>query len=48
MDALNHVTEATTSGVRNPYSMLLVIETVRLVKECLPVSVKEPANLGAR
>jgi alcohol dehydrogenase class IV len=48
MDALNHVTEATTSSVRNPYSMLLGIETVRLVKEYLPVSVKEPANLGAR
>jgi len=48
MDSLNHVTEATTSSVRNPYSMLLGIETVRHVTANLPVAIKDPTNLEAR
>lgn len=43
IDAINHITEACTTIVSNPLSILLAQETVRLVAEYLP-KVREDAN----
>ncbi|HHW58333.1 MAG TPA: iron-containing alcohol dehydrogenase [Clostridia bacterium] len=48
VDALNHVTEAATTLVTSPYSILLAKETVRLIVRYLPVAVNDPENLVAR
>lgn len=48
IDAINHVTEAATSKVASPYTVLLAKETIRLVAKYLPVAVENPENLEAR
>lgn len=48
IDALNHVNEACTSLVTNPYVVLLAEETARLVARYLPQAVAHPDDLTAR
>ncbi len=48
IDAVNHVIEAATSKVANPYSIMLAKETIRLVAKYLPIALREPENLEAR
>jgi Alcohol dehydrogenase, class IV len=48
VDALNHVTEAATSLVTNPYVIMNAVETARLVKEYLPRALANPEDLTAR
>ncbi len=48
IDAVNHVVEAATTKVASPYSVDLAISVVKLVKEYLPVALKDPTNLEAR
>lgn len=48
LDALNHVIEAATSNNANPFSILLAKETVRLIKEYLPIVIENSEDLEAR
>ena len=48
VDALNHVIEASTTKMANPYSILLAKETIRLVAKYLPVAKENPQDLTAR
>lgn len=48
IDALNHITEAATTLARNPYSILLAKETVRLITTYLPQALSNPNDLNAR
>lgn len=48
IDAVNHVTEAATSKVASPYTVLLAKETVRLVARYLPKAIENPEDLTAR
>ena len=48
IDALNHVTEAATTAVASPYSIMMAKETIRLVAEYLPKIIEDPKNLEAR
>lgn len=48
IDALNHITEAATTKVTNPYSILLAQETARLIFDYLPKAIADPNNLSAR
>ncbi len=48
VDAVNHVVEACSTTVSNPFAILLAQETVRLVAENLPVVQKNPENLEGR
>jgi len=48
IDAVNHVTEAATTTVASPYSILLAKETTRLVYEYLPRAIDDPNDLTAR
>jgi alcohol dehydrogenase class IV len=48
IDALNHITEAATTLARNPYSILLARETVRLIATYLPQALSNPNDLNAR
>ncbi|MDN5301030.1 MAG: hypothetical protein PWQ60_544 [Thermoanaerobacteraceae bacterium] len=48
VDALNHITEAATTLVASPYSILTAKETVRLIVRYLPAAVNDPENLVAR
>jgi len=48
LDAINHIVEAATTVVTNPYSILLANETVRLVDKYLPVVKDNPSDLTAR
>lgn len=48
IDALNHITEAATTLSRNPYSILLAKETVRLIATYLPQALSNPNDLNAR
>ncbi len=48
IDALNHVTEAATTIVTSPYSVLLAKEVVRLIARYLPQAVAHPDDLTAR
>ncbi|WP_240761263.1 iron-containing alcohol dehydrogenase, partial [Porphyromonas levii] len=48
IDAMNHVIEAATSTVANPYSILLAEETVRLIAKYLPIAIEDGSNLEAR
>ncbi|AEF17576.1 MULTISPECIES: iron-containing alcohol dehydrogenase [Thermoanaerobacterium] len=48
VDALNHITEAATTLVASPYSILTAKETVRLIVRYLPAAVNDPLNLVAR
>lgn len=48
LDALNHVFEASTTLVRNPYSTELGLRAAQLVYKWLPVAIREPENIRAR
>lgn len=48
VDALNHITEAATTLVASPYSILTAKETVRLIVRYLPAAVNDPLNIVAR
>ena len=48
IDAINHVTEAATSKVATPYTIMLAKETIRLVARYLPQAVAHPGDLVAR
>ncbi|NPA74990.1 MAG: iron-containing alcohol dehydrogenase [Euryarchaeota archaeon] len=48
IDALNHITEAATTKVASPYSILLAQETARLIFDYLPETLAHPDNLQAR
>lgn len=48
IDALNHITEAATTKVASPYSILLAQETARLIFDYLPEALSHPNNLQAR
>jgi len=48
VDAINHVVEACSTTVTNPFAILLAKETVRLVAEYLPIVQKSPNNLEGR
>ncbi|GAB6189564.1 iron-containing alcohol dehydrogenase [Marinitoga arctica] len=48
IDAINHVTEAATTLVASPYSILLAKETIRLVSKYLPQAQAKPNDLRAR
>ncbi|KLO21507.1 hypothetical protein X275_08940 [Marinitoga sp. 1197] len=42
IDAINHVTEAATTLVANPYTILLAKETIRLITKYLPEAKADP------
>ncbi len=48
IDAVNHVTEAATTLVASPYSILLAQETIRLIARYLPQALAHPDDLTAR
>jgi alcohol dehydrogenase class IV len=48
VDALNHITEAATSAVTNPYVVMTAVETARLVEKYLPQALANPDDLTAR
>ena len=48
IDAINHVTEAATTTVATPYSILLAKETIRLVEKYLPGAQENPDDLKSR
>lgn len=48
VDALNHIIEAATTKVTNPFAILLAQETVRLIACYLPVAKENPEDLTAR
>lgn len=48
IDAVNHVVEAATTTLTSPYAIDLAISVVQLVKEYLPVALKDPKDLTAR
>ena len=48
IDAINHVTEAATTLVASPYSILLAKETIRLITKYLPQALAHPDDLTAR
>ncbi len=48
IDSVNHVTEACTSLATSPYTVMMGIETIRLVARYLPQAVAHPDDLAAR
>ena len=48
IDAVNHVVEAATTVLNNPFSISLAKEVLRLVAKYLPVALKDPGDLTAR
>lgn len=48
IDAINHVVEAATSKVANPYTITLAREVVETVTKYLPEAIISPENLTAR
>lgn len=48
IDAVNHVLEAATTTVSNPFAVLLAKQTIRLVHDYLPKAMSDPKNLKAR
>lgn len=48
IDAVNHVIEASTTKVANPYTIMLAKEVIRLVVKYLPQAVENPEDLTAR
>jgi alcohol dehydrogenase class IV len=48
IDAVNHVTEAATTLVASPYSVMMAKETIALVHEYLPKALSNPEDLEAR
>ena len=48
VDAVNHVVEAASTVLNNPFAITLGKEVVRLVAEYLPAAIKDPKDLTAR
>lgn len=48
IDAVNHVIEAATTTVSNPFAVSLAAETVRLAHTWLPKAIADPVDLKAR
>ena len=48
VDAVNHVIEAVSTVVNNPFSITLAKDVMGLVAKYLPVALKDPADLTAR
>jgi len=48
VDAVNHVVEAVSTTLNNPFSVTLGREVMTLVAKYLPVSLKDPKDLTAR
>ncbi|MCL2637788.1 MAG: iron-containing alcohol dehydrogenase [Oscillospiraceae bacterium] len=48
IDAVNHVVEAATTVLNNPFSITLAKETMRLVAKYLPIALADSKNLTAR
>lgn len=48
VDAVNHVVEAATTVLNNPFAYTTGSETIRLVVEYLPKALKDPKDLEAR
>ena len=48
VDAVNHVVEAATTVLNNPFSITLGKEVVRLIAKYLPVAIENPKDLTAR
>lgn len=48
IDAVNHVIEAATTTVTNPFAITLAAETIRLVHAWLPAALADPSDLKAR
>ena len=48
VDAVNHVVEAATTVLNNPFSITLGKEVMRLVSKYLPAALKNPEDLTAR
>lgn len=48
VDAVNHVVEAATTVLNNPFALTTAKETIRLVNEYLPQALENPEDLTAR
>jgi alcohol dehydrogenase class IV len=48
IDAVNHVVEAATTVLNNPFSITLAKEVMRLVAKYLPAALADPKDLTAR
>ncbi|WP_425058327.1 Long-chain primary alcohol dehydrogenase AdhA [Sporomusa carbonis] len=48
IDAVNHVVEAATTIIQNPFAVSLAGETIKLIHKYLPHAVKNPKDLEAR
>lgn len=48
VDAVNHVIEACTTVIANPYTILLAKETIRLIHRYLPIALENGEDLEAR
>lgn len=48
VDAVNHVVEASTSKVTNPFAVTLARETIALAVKYLPIAMADPKDLTAR
>lgn len=48
IDAINHVVEAATTKLGNPFAISLARETIRLVAHYLPLAQQDPKDLEAR
>ncbi len=48
VDAINHVVEASTTILNNPFAITTGCETVRLVAKYLPKAIADPSDLEAR
>lgn len=48
IDAVNHVVEAATSCLANPYAVMMGRETIALVAKYLPAAIDDPGDLKAR
>ena len=48
VDAVNHVIEAATTALNNPFSITLAREVMALVAKYLPAALKDPNDLTAR
>lgn len=48
VDALNHIVEAVSTTLNNPFSITLAKEVTSLIAKYLPISIEKPDNLEAR
>ncbi|MCL2820228.1 MAG: iron-containing alcohol dehydrogenase [Oscillospiraceae bacterium] len=48
VDAVNHVVEAATTVLNNPFSITLAKEVMKMVSKYLPAALKDPNDLKAR